>query len=76
MTRKKNHSEPRTRINTEVSGELSLFIRELQRRGYARTVREIVTLALSTLKEKIIDQDLRAARLRVLTERGEETDEG
>ena len=52
-----------------------MFIRELQRRGYARTVREVVTLALSALKEKITDQDLRAARLRVLTERGEEISE-
>lgn len=62
----RKESDRSVRINTTITGELAMFLRELKQRGLATSNRHAIILALSTLREQITQQDLRTARLKTL----------
>ena len=56
----------RVRINTCISGEPAEILLQLKRRGLVTSNTDAVIQALLALHEKILDRDLRLARLKTL----------
>jgi len=53
----------RIRINTVISGEPALWLKEWKRRGLITSYTDAVIQALRVLKEKVTEQDLKSAQL-------------
>ena len=64
----KTGREPKVRINTTISGQPAEILLELKRRGIVTSNTDAVIQALFALHEKVLDRDLRLARLRTLKE--------
>ena len=67
----KKEPTKRVRINTSISGDACEILLELKRRGIVTSNTDAVIQALFALHEKILDRDLRLARLKALREVGE-----
>ena len=61
-------SAQKIRINTSISGEPAEILLELKRRGIVTSNTDAVIQALYAFHEKILDRDLRLARLKTLKE--------
>ena len=67
----KTKTELKVRINTTVVAEPAKILLELKSRGLVTSNTDAVIQALYALHEKILDRDLRLARLKALREVGE-----
>ena len=67
----KTETELKVRINTTIVAEPANILLELKRRGLVTSNTDAVIQALYALHEKILDRDLRLARLKALREVGE-----
>ena len=56
------------RINCSIDGEAAEILSQLKRRGIVGSNRDCVVQALLVFNEKIVDRDLKQARLRNLQE--------
>lgn len=57
------NAEKGIRINMKVEGEPAEWLEEWKRRGLVTSYTDAVVQSLRSLKEKITEQDLKAARL-------------
>ena len=56
------------RINCSIDGEAAQILLELKKRGIVKSNREAVVQGLILLHEKVLERDLRYARLKTLKE--------
>ena len=56
------------RINCSVDGEAAKILLNLKKRGIVKSNREAVVQGLISLQEKVLERDLRLARLKTLKE--------
>ena len=58
-----NQKEIKVRINTVISGEPALWLKEWKHRGLITSYTDAVIQALRALNEKVTEQDLKSAQL-------------
>ena len=65
-TKDDKYKVPKVRLSLTLRGETAKILLELRARGIVRSYADCVNQAIRLLHEKVIEQDIRSARLKAL----------